>query len=150
MPVLSFTIDDMIYNLPWSAYSEYGAWTNGTNLCTAGVSVNPGSNADTTTILGDTFINNFVTQIDFANSTLTFTQNAYFVSAGASVTSLSAPVPVVAASQYRGPANGFALTPYVGVPMQQIYLNNSPIAGMAISLGTSPYFAITTSNCGNC
>jgi hypothetical protein len=65
MPVLSFTIDNMIYSLPWSAYSEYGAWTNGTNLCTAGVSVNPGSNADTTTILGDTFINNFVTQIDF-------------------------------------------------------------------------------------
>jgi hypothetical protein len=35
--------------------------------------------------LGNTFIFNFVTEINFANSTLTFTQNAYFVSGGASV-----------------------------------------------------------------
>jgi len=64
------------------------------------------------------------------------------------------PVPVPefeAAATYRGVAGGFALTPYVGAPMQQIYLNETyTIAGMAISLGTSPYFAITTSYCGNC
>jgi len=41
MPVLSFVIDNMIYSLPWSAYSEYGTWTNGTNICIAGVSFNP-------------------------------------------------------------------------------------------------------------
>jgi len=150
MPVLSFTIDKMMYDLPWSAYSQYDS-----NLCIAGVSLNPQSNAATTTILGDAFINNFVTEIDFANSTLTFTQNAYFVSAGATVTPATVPTPVpvievVDAAAYRNATSGFAFSPYVGLPMQQISLNDSLIAGMAISLGTSPYFAITTSYCGNC
>ena len=36
--------------------------------------------------MGDAFINNFVTEIDFGNSTLTFTQNAFYISAGATVT----------------------------------------------------------------
>ena len=65
MPVLSFTIDNMIYSLPWSAYSQSQTWTNGTSFCAAGVSVNSGFNAANTTILGDTFIANFVTEIDF-------------------------------------------------------------------------------------
>jgi hypothetical protein len=39
--------------------------------------------------LGDTFIFNFVTEINFANTTLTFTQNANFVSGGATVANAS-------------------------------------------------------------
>ena len=64
MPVLSFTIDNMIYSLPWSAYSQ-SQTLDGNTFCAAGVSLNPSPNAANTTILGDTFINNFVTEIDF-------------------------------------------------------------------------------------
>ena len=65
MPVLSFAIDNMIYSLPWSAYSETVLSFTDYPYCIAGVSVNPGSNAATTTILGAAFISNFVTEIDF-------------------------------------------------------------------------------------
>jgi hypothetical protein len=91
----------------------------------AGVSLNPSPNAATTTILGATFITNFVTEIDFANSTLTFTQNVLSVSGGAIVTPAAptpVPVPLVSASAaFRGPGSGFTINPYVGLPMQEIY-----------------------------
>jgi len=84
----------MIYTLPWSAYSQ-SQTLDGNTFCVAGVSLNPSPNAATTTILGANFIANFVTEIDFANSTLTFTQNVNFVSAGAMVTQAPpTPVPV--------------------------------------------------------